>query len=188
VFGTTRTFGESLLDIGEGIIAIFIAAGLTYLVARWIWPTIIEWWEQRSRQSAAKAAAKLDSQIKILNESKTDLFLRQTMLSGAIHYSLNNQIAFFGWMILGFMVGIGGSLLGRPYSFRLAAGIFGGISASLGLITNFRWNLQRPKVEDLVKLDEYLIKLERRRETLSIRAELRQPSDSPEAENVSRIG
>ena len=95
MFGTTRTFGESLLDIGEGIIAIFIAAGLTYLVARWIWPTIIEWWEQRSRQSAAKAAAKLDSQIKILNESKTDLFLRQTMLSGAIHYSLNNQIAFF---------------------------------------------------------------------------------------------
>jgi hypothetical protein len=173
VFGTTRTLSESLLDIGEGIIAILVAAALTYIVGRWVWPITSEWWEQRSSRSAAKAAAALDSQIRVLNESKTDLFLRQTMLSGAAYYSLRLLIEFFGWMtfawililMVGLEVGPFGGFPGRWVA-RIGEIILGGMA----LNRLFRWRFQRPQVEELVKLDELLIKLERRHERLRIRA------------------
>jgi hypothetical protein len=63
MFGTARTLSESLLNIGESVIGYFVAAGLVLVVGRWIWPSTIEWWQQRSRSSAAKALVALDSQI-----------------------------------------------------------------------------------------------------------------------------
>ena len=67
MFGTTRTLSESLLDVGEGIVAIFVAAALTYVGARWVWPISVAWWQERSQKSASAALAALDDELRILN-------------------------------------------------------------------------------------------------------------------------
>src|SRR5262249_47193234 len=148
MFGTARTLAESLLDIGEGIIAILVAAALTYLFGRWIWPRFLEWWEQRSRKSAAKAVAALDSQIKMLSESKTDLFLRQTMLSGASYYSLRLLIEFFGWMTLSGLMIFGSVAEKGPFGDRWMERISAFIVVGVAMNRLFRWGFQRPRVED----------------------------------------
>ena len=67
MFGTTRSLTESLLNIGESMIAIFVFAVLAY-VMRWIWSFAIEWGQQLTRKSAAKALVALDPQIQMLKE------------------------------------------------------------------------------------------------------------------------
>jgi hypothetical protein len=52
----------------------------------------------------------------------------------------------------------------------LAGSILAAIAIGMGTISNFYYAFHRPKVEELVKLDDLLIKLERRREKLKKRA------------------
>ena len=167
MFGTTRTLSENLLDIGEGIVSIFVAAALTYIVGRWVWPICIEWWQERSRKSARAAFVALDNEIKLLQQSKINLFLRQDILSSSLHYSLKNLIEFFGWEILAFLLIIG--LYVGPFAnfpIRLVARIVIFIVMGMGVVSLYRWSFQRRTVEQLTKSDDLLSKLEKRRERL----------------------
>jgi hypothetical protein len=97
------------------------------------------------------------------------------MLSGAIYYSLRNQIEFFGWTGLGLLlllavrlpIGGLGEPPGRSLALLCALGLIG-----TGLISLYRLCFQQPQAEQLVKLDELLTRLERRRERPRKRAAL----------------
>ena len=97
------------------------------------------------------------------------------MLSGAIYYSLRNQLEFFGWTSLGFLLLLAVGLFSRPsgespgrsLALLCALALFG-----TGLISLYRLCFQQPQAEQLVKLDELLTRLERRRERPRKRAAL----------------
>lgn len=175
MFGTTRTLSESLLDIGEGVTAILIAAALAYVGGRWLWPfvsvTCRQWWQERSQKSARAALASLEIEIQTLNESKTNLLVRQNILLGAMYDGLQNLIGSFAW---GTFAGITLLLtrLAQDRFFLATGRILSLFLAGAGIITLYRWAFQRRKIEELLKLDDLLVKLEKHRERLRARAAL----------------
>jgi hypothetical protein len=84
MFGTSRTSAESLLDVGEGVVAILVASVLFYLgtkVARYLKAIIVGWWEERSVRAANIAAKKISIEISALVQLTRDSGAYQAVLS-----------------------------------------------------------------------------------------------------------
>jgi hypothetical protein len=169
VFGTNRTPAESLLDIGEGVVAILAAGLLSYLVARLyrhLKPKVVDARERRSSEAAAAALDKITTELSLMRRLKNDNIAYQAALAEYSTHALYAKLQSIAVIVLGMILFI----IGEAYPKYVGVFIFSPLVPLLILgigICIFAYSDDRfSKFKNVANINTYLLSLEERRQKL----------------------